>query len=145
MKSEVWIFLKSWNWRFGFKNWALRIWNWKFGNENLGLKKTWKLWIWIFIFNPFQKKFHHFFFFWVDWDQPGLIELTQLLAEFKCGGRNFAPPLLCFSLFPFFASSSPTSLPPLTLFIFFISPFLLTKNTFLSFLTFPHPSPSTFL
>ena len=98
---------------------ALRMWNWKFGNENLGLKKTWKLWIWIFIFNPFQKKFHHFFFFWGWLSQLNLTELTQLLVEFKCGGWNFGPPLLCFSLFSFFASPSSTFLPPLTLFIFF--------------------------
>ena len=87
------------------------MWNWKFGNENFelkiwGLKEIWKLWIWIYIFNPFQKKFHHIFFFWG-------------LTEFKCGGQNLCPPLLCFSLFSFFASSSSNFLPPLTLFIFF--------------------------
>ena len=155
-----------WNMRFeffletknlSFKNWALRMWNWKFENENFvlkiwGLKEILKLWIWIFIFNPFQKKFHHFFFFLGWLSQLNLTELTQLLVEFKCGGWNFGPPLLCFSLFSFFASPSSTFLPPLTLFIFFfplifffISPFLFTKITFLSFLTFPYPSLSIFL
>ena len=89
------------------------------------------------------------------WSAPvGLVGSGYCLhtPSFKCGGWNFGPPLLCFFLFPFCFifyqllflhwHYSPSFFP---WFFFFISPFLITKNTFLSFLTFPHPSLSIFL
>ena len=94
-----------------------------------------------------------FFFFF------GLTESTQFdwvdsaFAKLKSVGLKFWPPHFIVSLFFLFSfifhqllflhwHYSPSSSP---WFFFFISPFLLTKSTFLNFSTLPHPSLSIFL
>ena len=127
-KLKIWVY------------WASRMWNWKLGNENFELKiwilkDTWKLW----------KRF--FFFFWVNW--VNLVWLSWLSFDWVLSvwAKILAPHffvsfffLFCFifhQLFLLHWHYSPSHSP---WFFFFISPFLLTKSTFLSLLTFPHPS-----
>ena len=141
MKSEVWFFE---NIRFEFRIWALRMWNWKFGNEKFELKiwilkDTWKLW-------------KRFFFFLVDWVNSIWLSWLSFWLSLSVGAEILAPHFFI-SLLAFFGfifhqllflhwHYSPSSS---SWFFFFISPFLLTQNTFLSFSTFPHPFPSIFL
>ena len=60
-----------------------------------------------------------FFFFGVDWVNSVWLSWLSFWLSFKCGGRNFGPPLHCFSLFASLLHLLSTSLPPLTLFTFF--------------------------
>ena len=119
----------------------LKIGHWECGIENLGMKiLNWKFGVWKILEN-FEK-----YFFFLGW--------LSFWLSFKCGGWNFGPPLSFVSLisFSFFVCLFHLS-PPLFLhchyslssspwIFFFISPFLLTTNTFLSFSSFPHPSLS---
>ena len=134
----------SWNLKFEFlktEDLSLKFGHWECAIESLGMK-IFELKIWI-LKDKLWKRF--FFLGWVS--QLNLTELTYLWLSLSVWGPKFCPlppfpQLLCLSLFLFASSSinffflhwhySPSSSP---WFFFFISPFLLTKNTFLSFLT----------
>ena len=142
MKSEVWIFE---NWRFEFKIWALRMWNWKLRNENFLIENL-----------DFERyletlKKNFFFFFLVDWVNSVWLSWLNFWLSLSVGAEILAPPFFVSSLFAFLLHLPTTyflhwHFTPFysPWFLFFISPLLLTKNTFLSFLTLPHPSPSIF-
>ena len=130
MKFEVWVFIE--NWRVEFKIWALRIWIWKFGNKNFELK----IWDLGYIEN-FKKDSFFFFFFFVCW--------LSLRLSLSVGAEFWPPTFLCLSLFSFFFFHLS---PPLFLhyhyslssspwIFFFISPFLLTKKYFSKLLKLP--------
>ena len=137
LKSEILslriLKIKAWNfdqetWSLNFlkiTNLSLKVGNWECEIENLGmkiliLKDTWKFWFWKIL----EKE--DFYFIFLGW-------LSQLsLTEFKCGGRNFGPPLLCLFSFSFFLHLPSTSLPPLTLFTFLFPLIFLLQLTIYS-------------
>ena len=137
LKSEILslriLKIKAWNfdqetWSLNFlkiANLSLKVGNWECEIENLGmkiliLKDTWKFWFWKIL----EKE--DFYFIFLGW-------LSQLsLTEFKCGGRNFGPPLLCLFSFSFFLHLPSTSLPPLTLFTFLFPLIFLLQLTIYS-------------
>ena len=113
----------------------LKIGHWECRIENLDFERYLKT----------LKKIFFFFF--------GLTESTQFdwvdsaLVELSVGAEILAPHffvsflfLFCFIFHQLFLLHWHYSLSHSPWFFFFISPFLLTKSTFLSLLTFPHPS-----
>ena len=131
MKSEVWIFFFSF--KIGGLNLKLRHWEYELENLEIIFFFSCKFRIWD-IWKPWKR----FFFFVWGWLSFGWV--------LSVGAENKPPTSLSLSIpFCFIFHQllflhwhySPSSSP---WFFFFISPFLLTKSTFLSLLTFPHPS-----
>ena len=109
MKSDVWIFF----WKL--KIWVLKFVHWECGIENLGMRiLNWKIGVWKILEN-FKNDFFFFFFFWVDW-------VNSAFGWVLSVGPKFWPlTSLSLSFFSFLFHLSSTSLPPLTLFIFFFT------------------------
>ena len=135
MKFEVWTLSKT-------EALSLKLGRWEYEIENIGMK-IFELKIWI-LKDPW--KFWNFLFFY-------FFRVDSAFAELKSVGAEILASHFIISLFLLFSfmfhqllflhwHHSPSSSP---WFFFFISPFFLTKNTFLSFSTLPYPSLSIFL
>ena len=144
--------LKIGHWECGIENLGMKILNWKFGVWKKLENFEFKFLSLIHSKRNFIIFFFYIFLFWVDWVNSVWLRWLSSWLSLSLGAKILVPHFFVSPFFPFcfifinFSSSTNTIhlLLPLW-FFFFISPFLLTKNTFLSFLSSPHPSLSIFL
>ena len=144
--------LKIGHWECGIENLGMKILNWKFGVWKKLENFEFKFLSLIHSKRNFIIFFFYIFLFWVDWVNSVWLRWLSSWLSLSLGAKILVPHFfvspffpLCFIFINFSSSTNTIHLLLPLWFFFFISPFLLTKNTFLSFLTFPYPSPSIFL